>query len=478
MATFYYVLLKNVMQTLHSEKLEQTKSMTCDISNSSPVSNNQQIFTIIQSIFEIDINYTLPKGRVEPNAGVRRTVAFGDDASASACNEVEVSDSVSTQNVNIFTTNLLCDRQSPNNFDGSTKHLEAREEGYQDRRSHDKLGKDICNFSQISDIIRDYMNLPSYNIYSRMITAIYVCNYPRKTTAKFDYLSYLVTNIFYSEYDKEQFQILFGRAYQIYRGFSLLARLYRIKKLPPHNTCDLVLNPFVTNFNDLHSILKRSKQQPFMLIQNGAKYFFGRIDLIRLLNTSLGNTFDFFAKPLVCTNPYNKIAFEYHDLYNIYFYIKEGNMKISELIEGFYASNFVLEKFLLEKEYIIREYAIKEYILNHPDDEIYDDIIDMIDEYCPNITIHADFPRKKLVVIMKPYLYLYFVSIYSIIPSKKNKYRKLFKQKIQHFNMYNPTFGRKIINTTRSMFGEIVEGHSVNIRFIDHCAPLLLSDVM
>jgi hypothetical protein len=283
--------------------------------------------------------------------------------------------------------------------------------------------------------------------------------------------------MFYSEDDKEQFQIIFGKTYQIYRGFSLLARLYRYKKIPPHNTCDLVLNPFNPNFNDLHSILKHSKQQPFMLIQNGAKYFFSRTDLIRLLNTSLGNTFDFFAKPLVCTNPYNKIAFEYHDLYNMYLYIKDGHMRISELIEGFHDCDFMLEKFLLDKDYIIREYAIKEYILNRSDDELYDDIIDMIDEYCPSITIHADFPRKKLVFIMKPYLYLYFISIYSLIPSKKNKYRKLFKRKIQKFNSYNPTFGRKIINTTRSMFGDIVEGPPV-IRFIDHCIPLLLSEVM
>ena len=54
----------------------------------------------------------------------------------------------------------------------------------------------------------------------------------------------------------------------------------------------------------------------------------------------------------------------------------------------------------------------------------------------------------------------------------------MFKQKIQDFNLYNPSFGRKIINTARSMFGDIVEDQPVNIRFIDHCVPLLLSDVM
>jgi len=313
-----------------------------------------------------------------------------------------------------------------------------------------------------------------------MVTAMYGCDCmgTYTITTKFNYLSNLLNNMFYTEDDKEQFQIIFGKAYQIYRGFSLLARLYRVKKIPPHNTSDLVLNPFIPNFNDLHSILKHTKQQPFMLIQNGAKYFFSRVDLIRLLNTSLGNTFDFFAKPLVCSNPYNKIAFAYHDLYNIYFYIKDGHMKISELIDAYHDCGFVLEKFVLEKEYLIREYAIKEYIINRTDDDLYDDIIDMIDEHCPTITIHTDFPRKKLIFIMKPYLYLYFISMYSLIPSKKNKYRKLFKQKIQDFNSFNPSFGRKVLRTARSMFGDYIEGQPIIIRFIDNCIPLSLSEVM
>jgi len=335
-------------------------------------------------------------------------------------------------------------------------------------------------FHKISTIIDHYVHSDKYSIHYRMITAMYVCNCIGTSTiaTKFNYLSNLLNNMFYTEDDKQQFQIIFGKAYQIYRGFSLLARLYRVKKIPPHNTCDLVLNPFIPNFNDLHSILKHTKQQPFMLIQNGAKYFFSRVDLIRLLNTSLGNTFDFFAKPLVCSNPYNKIAFAYHDLYNIYFYIKDGHMKISELIDAYHDCGFVLEKFVLEKEYLIREYAIKEYIINRPDDELYDDIIDMIDEHCPTITIHTDFPRKKLLFIMKPYLYLYFISMYSLIPSKKNKYRKLFKRKIHDFNTFNPSFGRKVVHTARSMFGDLIEGQPVIIRFIDNCIPLLLSEVM
>ena len=474
MSIFYYILAKHIIQSLYAEKddisapiqLEGTtgssqwlRSSIADPKSSAsfacsglsseeafcplPIKlSNQQIFTILKSIFVIDDNseteIDLPTLRKPPNSGG--------------------------------------DLRSPDELVVRRLSAPLPKEAFCPPTTHRIINK----YSEISSIIRNFSHSAKYNIYVRMISAIHICNYPRELNiaTKFHYLSYLLINMFYSEDDKEQFQIIFGKTYQIYRGFSLLARLYRYKKIPPHNTCDLVLNPFNINFNDLHSILKHTKQQPFMLIQNGAKYFFSRVDLIRLLNTSLGNTFDFFAKPLVCSNPYNKIVFEYHDLYNIYLYIKEGHLKNSELIDAFHDCDFVLEKLLLQYDYLIREYAIKEYILNSPDDELYNDIIDMIDEYCPTIMIHEDFPRKKLIYVMKPYLYLYFISIYSLIPSKKNKYRKLFKLKIQNFNKYTPTFGRKIINTARSMFGDIIEGQSVNIRFIDHCIPLLLSEVM
>ena len=504
MSIFYYILTKHIIQSLYAEKddihLDGTTGngnkepefgkgqnasslLTSKVAESErkpekfgqradPIKlSNQQIFTILKSIFTVD---------EDANPYDRRSGGFGRDVGISDRRSQQLSPGVQSTprtlgDVGAETTDSETDLPKLRKSPKVTEEV-SNAGAFCPPTTH----RSISKYSEISSIIRNFSHSANYNIYVRMISAIHICNYQRELNiaTKFHYLSYLLINMFYSEDDKEQFRIIFGKTYQIYRGFSLLARLYKYKKIPPHNTCDLVLNPFNINFNDLHSILKHTKQQPFMLIQNGAKYFFSRVDLIRLLNTSLGNTFDFFAKPLVCSNPYNKIVFEYHDLYNIYLYIKEGHLKNYELIDAFHDCDFVLEKFLLQYDYLIREYAIKEYILNSPDDELYNDIIDMIDEYCPTIMIHEDFPRKKLIYVMKPYLYLYFISIYSLIPSKKNKYRKLFKLKIQNFNKYTPTFGRKIINTARSMFGDIIEGQSVNIRFIDHCIPLLLSEVM
>jgi hypothetical protein len=453
MSTFYYILSKNIILSIFYEKLTNDgKGVRDPLLGSQPLSTEgalRAVSPLPEELDESSIRYVTRRDAV---------------------NEVEALD---------IKMLLITENRIPVHLKKLQIFTILQSIFKIDTNDTIPSQQNKCKLNEISTIIRDYVDASQYNIYFRMITAIYECNYPTTViTAKFKYLSNLLNNMFYTEDDKEQFQIIFGKAYQIYRGFSLLARLYRIKKIPPHNTFDLVLNPFIPNFNDLHSIIKHTKQQPFMLIQNGAKYFFSRVDLIRLLNTSLGNTFDFFAKPLVCSNPYNKIAFAYHDLYNIYFYIKDGHMKISQLIDAYHDCGFVLEKFVLEKEYIIREYAIKEYIINHPDDELYDDIIDMIDEHCPTITIHTDFPWKKLIFIMKPYLYLYFISLYSLIPSKKNKYRKLFKQKIQDFNTFNPSFGRKVVHTARSMFGDLIEGQPVTIRFIDNCIPLLLSEVM
>jgi hypothetical protein len=140
---------------------------------------------------------------------------------------------------------------------------------------------------------------PQFVILERiMMSLTKVCHQPKPLAiSKYDFLAHLITNIFYSESEKAQYKEIFHQTSKVYRGFSRLARCIRIRRTPAHNTMDLGLNPFPPGFDRLRSPIKPSLR-PFMLLQNGAKYFFSRADLMNLLSNALGNTMFFFAKPL------------------------------------------------------------------------------------------------------------------------------------------------------------------------------------
>ena len=60
------------------------------------------------------------------------------------------------------------------------------------------------------------------------------------------------------------------------------------------------------------------------------------------------------------------------------------------------------------------------------------------------ILINDEFPKKRLIKIMKPYLMLYLQSYYSFVPIVKNNAIVLLNNKLKKFQKFNPKFGRKI----------------------------------
>jgi hypothetical protein len=61
------------------------------------------------------------------------------------------------------------------------------------------------------------------------------------------------------------------------------------------------------------------------------------------------------------------------------------------------------------------------------------------------INIHDEFPKNKLVKIMKPYLLLYLNSCYSLIPNIKKNSSIDLKNKLRNFQKFNPQFGRRLV---------------------------------
>jgi hypothetical protein len=80
------------------------------------------------------------------------------------------------------------------------------------------------------------------------------------------------------------------------------------------------------------------------------------------------------------------------------------------------------------------------------------------------ILIDIDFPSNKLVKILKPYLFLYYKSMYSFHPQIKKKYFIFFKLSMLRFTKFNPQFGRRKICDKEIVFDD----KCINFNYIEN----------
>jgi hypothetical protein len=80
------------------------------------------------------------------------------------------------------------------------------------------------------------------------------------------------------------------------------------------------------------------------------------------------------------------------------------------------------------------------------------------------ILIDTDFPANKLVKILKPYLFLYYKSMYSFHPQIKKKYFIFFKLSMLRFTKFNPQFGRRKICDKEIVFDD----KCINFNYIEN----------
>jgi hypothetical protein len=96
----------------------------------------------------------------------------------------------------------------------------------------------------------------------------------------------------------------------------------------------------------------------------------------------------------------------------------------------------------------LREHILDNFIKNSTEDLLIEEIKKMINLFnkktTKKILINDEFPKKRLIKIMKPYLMLYLQSYYSFIPIVKNNAIVLLNSKLKKFQKFNPKFGRKI----------------------------------
>jgi hypothetical protein len=259
--------------------------------------------------------------------------------------------------------------------------------------------------------------------------------------SKLQFFIETINNFYLSEKHEErnEFMDYFRQIQRTYHTLNRLCFKYKIKKTKQIVNTDLELNE----------------------ISIGQKKFKIQ-DLLKIIYTSLTNTYMFFCEPITIKNPYNNIPFNKSILYYIYFYLINntyiGYIKHDhiDLFFKFKQCNFNMTKFVDSYEYILRENSIRIYMTNSTKIQIKSDILKMIKEYntyhdTNKINIDYDFPTDVLIRIMKPYFHLYLTACYSLVPKNKTESKYKLTRKLKEFQQFNPSFGRKIVVLKKSI---------------------------
>ena len=283
------------------------------------------------------------------------------------------------------------------------------------------------------------------------------------TKQKFGYLHTILNNIFMSQEQKGEFIHAFQKAQRSYHGFARLATLFRNKRAVVQMTHDLFMNPIQSEHRHVMTI-----------IQHNAKYFFTVMDLRKIIETALANSPNFISDPLVVKNPYNNMPFSKAILYSIYFFIKHSDIVMSPLFHQYFLANFSLTAFKRENSVLVRNFAIQREIHSGDVNYLYNVSKIMLhnrnlkhNKNC-QISVHKEFPKERLVAIMRPYLMLYYTSLYSLDISARYAAEDKLEMELNRVQQTNSHFGRKFIR--RNILSDVP-----TVTFNDECCGISYS---
>ena len=299
------------------------------------------------------------------------------------------------------------------------------------------MNMNTCDFKTIgytfyiNTIIRSMTNELTYNIKLEKTIRLKM-----KTFEK------ILKDEFMSTEFKENIIDLFSQSQKTYNALSKFAYLWRFKKAHTVVSNDLSMSPIDINDNKLTT---------YVLLQNNSKYLFNITELIKIIETALGNNCDFFSDPKPPKNPYNNLELNTCDMYNIYFKMKKAPRLISHIFHLYFLSNFCITNFTLNNEDFLLKNSIKKYVMNSPYTLLYNSALEMIydNPFTIKLDIDAKFPKDVLVNIFRPYLYLYYLIKYYDECSKTDLCEVILFKKLMNFYANNKSFGRRYIKVNK-----------------------------
>ena len=260
---------------------------------------------------------------------------------------------------------------------------------------------------------------------------------------KYNYINNFLSGPFYTQEQKLKLLVVFQESQRLYRALCRFAYKWKWRRADYAIKHDLLLNQLE---EDMYFVLT--------LLHAGKKYLFTKSDLTNIIETALTNSPYIYAEPLPIKNPYNNLIFEKSHLYIIYFFMKTRMFVLPMIFHQYFRYNFHLKIFRDNSEAMIRKMYISSIIKTNNMRKLRVDITEMIARY--NSQIHAsehiyidpDFPVDKLIHAMRPLLYLFYTSGFSIDVAEKNAAIMELKYQLGIFQRTSPTFGRKFTQSS------------------------------
>ena len=249
----------------------------------------------------------------------------------------------------------------------------------------------------------------------------------------------LYNSPFHGEQTKINVLNRFMKLQKTYMALKRFAYLWKFKRAPMSVTTDLYFTE-----------IDPQKDSTFILYQNNAKFSFKVSELFRIMESAICHHFEdnFEIESHPPKNPYNKLVFGLHDLYNIYHHVLlQTKQSVPIFFRLWFEENFDLRKFTQKNDLLLEELCIKNFIatLDTSSRHVYEDAMTMILEnrYASKWNIHRNFSKEEVVKKVRHCLYeFYMINLPINIPDETLLlYEKELHHKLTKAYLGEPSFG-------------------------------------